>query len=205
MARTKLCSGWAPTSSRPLMKKVEMPGTLTRMPPSTSLLSRGCRHIRGVPTKKGAPRPLRLPRDSLRTPAHTGIGVAPGIAFCYAYGDHKGLPCGLGAGDSSPAKALSLALFFCLCGVNAGGLGGSTVSLRPKASKQRVQSAACLSRDSYSYVRSIYFPAAFVNHFPTAFVNISLQPLPVLSGETFLHKYRVERGMIDTLKVFVTL
>src|SRR5262249_1280683 len=95
---------------------------------------------------------------------------------------------------------------------NAGGLGGSTVSLRPEASKQRVQSTAYLSRDPYSYVRRIYFPAAFVNHFPTAVVYIALQHLPILSGETFLHMNRVERGIINTLKricyplkVFVTL
>src|SRR5438445_10627751 len=128
------------------MKKVEMPGTATRMSSSPSLLPRGCRNIYGVPTNKGTPRPLLLPRDGLRAPTHTRIAVAPHIAFCYAYRDHKGSPCGSGAGDGAPAKVLSSALFFGLCGVNAGGLGGSTVSVRPEASKQRVQSIVYLNR-----------------------------------------------------------
>src|SRR5438445_4831627 len=53
-----------------------------------SVLTRGCRNRRGVPTKKGTPRPLLLPRDGLRAPAH--VGVVPHIAFCYADNGHKG-------------------------------------------------------------------------------------------------------------------
>jgi hypothetical protein len=101
----------------------------------------------GVPTKKGAPRPLRLPRDGLRAPAQTGMTVAPGIAFCYAYRDHKGSPCGSGAGDGAPAKVLSSALFFCLCDVNPGGLCGSTVGLQPEASRRNVQPISRLPID----------------------------------------------------------
>ena len=91
------------------------------------LVASGMSSQRQFANKKGAPRPLLLPKDGLRAPAQTGIAVAPGIAFCYACSDHKGSPCGSGAGDGAPAKVLSSALFFCLCGVNAGGLGGSTI------------------------------------------------------------------------------
>jgi hypothetical protein len=55
ITRTKLCSGWEPISRRPLMKKVEMTGALTRMSSSTSLLPRGCRHRGNSPTKKALP------------------------------------------------------------------------------------------------------------------------------------------------------
>src|SRR5260370_22532972 len=47
--------------------------------------------------------------------------------------------------------------FFGLCGVSTGGLGGSTIGLRPEASKQRVQSTAYLNQDLYSYIRILYF------------------------------------------------
>src|SRR4029453_16650191 len=91
-----------------------MTGTPTRMSSSTSLLPRGCRHICGVPTNKGAPRPLLLARDGLRAPTQTEIAVSPSIAFCSAYRDHKGLPRDKEAGDGSPVKALSSALFWSL-------------------------------------------------------------------------------------------
>ena len=102
------------------MKKVGMPGSLTWRPSSTSVLPGGWRNICSLPTKKGAPRPLLVPRDGLRAPSNKG--VAPAIAFCYPYTDHKGSPCGSGAGDGGPAKARSSARFFGLCGVNAGDL-----------------------------------------------------------------------------------
>jgi hypothetical protein len=85
--------------------------------------------------------------DGLQAPSQTRIAVAPESAFCYAYNDHKGSPCGSGAGDGAPAKVLSSALFFCLYGVNAGDLGSSTVRVRPEAPKPRVQTTVYLSQD----------------------------------------------------------